>query len=88
MTDLGATLQELLERGHTNILLNLHRVNFMDSEGFGALVTWKKKLGASGGDLKLLKPIKRIQELLGLTHLNEIFEIHDDEQAALSSFLK
>ena len=87
MTDLGATLQELLERGHTNILLNLHRVNFMDSEGFGALVTWKKKLGASGGDLKLLKPTERIREFLDLTHLSEIFDIHDDEQTALRSFL-
>ena len=68
MVDLGTTLQELLDRGHARILLNLQLVNFMDSESFGALVKWKKKLAASGGDLKLLKPTERIRALLELTH--------------------
>ena len=38
VADLGTTLEELLGQGHTRILLNLHRVNFMDSAGLGELV--------------------------------------------------
>ena len=86
LADLGTTLEELLRRGQTNILLNLHRVNFMDSAGIGELVTWKTRMSKSSGDLKLLKPTERVRQLLDLTHLDQLFEIYDHEQAALRSF--
>ena len=86
VADLGTTLEELLAEGHTSILLNLHRVNFMDSAGLGALVDWKKRAVEGSGDLKLLEPTERVQQLLDMTHLTRLFEVHHDEQEALRSF--
>ena len=86
VADLGATLEELLAAGHTSVVLDLARVNFMDSAGIGELVSWRNETAEHGGDLKLLKPTRRIRELLDLTRLTPYFEIFDDEQAATASF--
>ena len=39
-----------------------------------------------GGKLKVLKPNARVHELLVITRLLSVFEVFDDEQAAVDSF--
>ncbi len=86
LSDLRETLGELMEQGHRRILLDLSRVQFMDSAGLGELVAAKKKTMAEGGDIKLLNPSRRVQDLLSMVRLTDIFEIHTDRQQALASF--
>lgn len=72
--------------GRTRLLLNMEDVPFVDSSGLGEVVRSYTTLTRKGGKLKLLKPGKRIRDLLAITKLLSIFEVFDDEQAAVDSF--
>ena len=41
-----------------------------------------------GGELKLVYLTKKVQDLLQMTRLYTVFDIYDDEEAALNSFDK
>jgi anti-sigma B factor antagonist len=68
------------------IVLNLQRLDFIDSTGLGTLVICYTRLQQKSGALKLACLSKRHIELLVLTKLTTIFEIFDTEQAAVNSF--
>lgn len=76
----------LLEAGHSKILLNLESVSYMDSAGIGELVACYKRAREKGGTVKLLRPSGKVQDLLVLTKLEEVFENYPDEKAAIASF--
>ena len=77
---------ELLDAGHSKILLSLEKVSYMDSAGIGELVACFKKAREKGGTVKLLKPSGKVEDLLQLTKLWEVFEIFDEEAPAVASF--
>ncbi len=75
-----------LEEGRKSLLLNMSGVSYMDSAGIGELVACYKRATEKGATLKLLNPTGKVQDLLVLTKLQEIFEIFKDEREALTSF--
>jgi anti-sigma B factor antagonist len=79
-------IHDVVKMGKTKILLNLAEVIHIDSTGLGELVSSYSTVSRSGGQLKLLKLRPRAQELIQVTRLHTIFEIFDDEAAALQSF--
>ncbi len=83
---LREAIRELLENGRCHILLNLANVPYMDSSGIGELIAGYKHANVKSGSLKLLNPSDRVDELLRLTRLHEVFDTFRDEQAALGSF--
>jgi anti-sigma B factor antagonist len=80
------TIQELSVGEHPRIVLNLSGVSSLDSSGIGELVSGFTITRSRGGALKLLALPKRVEELLRMTGVSRIFEIHDDEAHALRSF--
>lgn len=80
------TVREVLKNGGRKIVLNLGDVNYIDSSGIGELVSTYTSVTNQGGKLILLSLTKKIQELLAITKLLTVFEVHDDEQKALASF--
>ena len=83
---LRGEIRKLLDEGHKKILLNLGDVSYVDSSGIGELVSAYTTTSNKGGSLKLLNLTKKLQELLSITKLLTVFDVHDDEQKALSSF--
>jgi anti-sigma B factor antagonist len=79
-------IDELIERNETKILLNLANVPYMDSGGLGEIVRSYTTVKRANGELKLLNATKRISDLLTITKLITVFEIHDDEAAGVKSF--
>lgn len=79
-------IRDTLGGGHKKVLLNLGEVNYIDSSGIGELVSAFTTVTNQGGQLKLLNLNKRIQDLLQITKLYTVFEVHDDEAAAIRSF--
>ena len=75
-----------LESGTKKIILNLEDVTYVDSSGVGELMSAYTAVVNRGGHLKLLHLTKRIHELLVITKLLTVFEVFDDERAALASF--
>jgi anti-sigma B factor antagonist len=80
------SVREVLKNGGKKIVLNLGDVNYIDSSGIGELVSSFTTVTNQGGQLKLLNLTKKIQELLAITKLLTVFQVYDDERAALASF--
>ncbi|HEX6466656.1 MAG TPA: STAS domain-containing protein [Terriglobales bacterium] len=82
------TIRDLISHGQKKILLNLANVNYIDSSGIGELVSAYTTIRNQGGDLKLLKLTKKVHDLLQITKLYTVFDIKDDEAAAIKAFAK
>ena len=81
-------VRDLISKGSKRILLNLAEVNYIDSSGIGELVSAFTSVRNQGGELKLLKLTKKVHDLLQITKLYTVFDIKDDEAAAVASFAK
>ncbi len=80
------TIRDLLSRGNKKILLNLGDVTYIDSSGIGELVSAFTSVRNQGGELKLLNLTKKVHDLLQITKLYTVFDIKDDETAAVGAF--
>ena len=85
---LRSTIQELLKEKRYKILVNLGDVNYIDSSGIGEMVSAYTTVKNRGGELKLLNLTKKVHDLLQITKLYTVFDVHSDEAAAVSSFDK
>jgi len=85
-TSLRETLRGLVAEGRGNVVLNLAKVDYIDSTGLGAMMMCYTALRRESGRLVLLNLNRRHVELLVLTKLSTIFEMFDDEQQAINSF--
>jgi anti-sigma B factor antagonist len=79
-------IRGLISKGQKNILLNLAEVNYIDSSGLGELVSAFTTAKNQQAEVKLLKLSKKVHDLLQLTKLYTVFDIKDDEAAAIASF--
>jgi len=84
--NLRQSLKDLLDGGKKKIVLNLGEVGYIDSSGLGELVSSFTTVRNSGGELKLANLTQKVNDLLTVTKLYTVFEVHNDEQAAISSF--
>jgi len=83
---LSETIRELTNKGQKKILLNLAGVTYVDSSGVGQLVGALTTARKQSGDIKLLKPSVHVLDMLKTTRLDGVFDIHEDETAAIQSF--
>jgi anti-sigma B factor antagonist len=79
-------VKDLLDQNYKSILLNLRDVRHIDSAGVGELMSCYTSVNNQGGRLKLMNLSKNVHNLLQITKLYTIFEVVDDESAAVSSF--
>jgi anti-sigma B factor antagonist len=77
------TIKDLLHNGVKKIVLNLAEVDYIDSSGVGELVSSFATVEKEGGQLKLLNLTAKVQEILAITRLLTVFQVFDDEQAAV-----
>ena len=82
------TVKDLLGKGQKKILLNLGDVSYIDSSGIGELVSAFTSVRNQGGELKLLHLTKKVHDLLQITKLYTVFDVKDDEAAAIGAFSK
>jgi anti-sigma B factor antagonist len=82
------SIRDLVGKGQKKILLNLGDVTYIDSSGIGELVSAFTAVRREGGELKLLNLTKKVHDLLQITKLYTVFDIKDDEAAAIKSFAK
>jgi len=80
------TVREMVTLGDKKILLNFADVSYIDSSGIGELVGGFATVANHGGQLKLVNLPSRVESLLQITKLCTIFEVFDNEGAAIRSF--
>lgn len=80
------TVTELLKQGRKSILLNLSGLDYLDSSGIGDLVANYLTVIKAGGEMKVVGLSRKIEEILKITQLYQIFPEFQDEQSAVGSF--
>lgn len=68
------------------LVLDMSRVQFVDSRGCGAIISCLKHVSAAGGDLKLCEVRPAVRSVLELIRLHRICEITDTRERAVMSF--
>jgi anti-sigma B factor antagonist len=63
--------------------VDLSEVRYMNSSGIGVLITLLTKFRNHEGEMILIKPSEKIEKLLLITKLNNIFSIVDSKEEAL-----
>ncbi|HXM97306.1 MAG TPA: STAS domain-containing protein [Candidatus Dormibacteraeota bacterium] len=87
--ELGAmreAIQGLLKQGRTNILLNLSGLQYLDSSGVGELVRNYMSVVKRGGTMKVVGLGPKVEEILKITQLHQVFQEFPDERSAMESF--
>jgi len=79
-------IHEHLDKGHKKLVLNLAAISYLDSTGLGEMVSGYRVVKSQGGELKLLNLNKKVSDLLQVTKLYTVFDIHNDETEAVASF--
>lgn len=77
---------ELLDTGIKNLAVNLAGVSYIDSSGVGVLGRAHVSITAIGANWKLFGAPAKILGLFKMAMLDQVFDFHEDEVSALSSF--
>jgi anti-sigma B factor antagonist len=79
-------VHQYLGKGCRKIVLNLAGITYIDSTGLGELVSGYRLMKSEGGEIKLLNLNKKVSDLLQITKLYTVFDIHSQEAQAIASF--
>ena len=79
-------IQQLLREGNSNIILNLTALDYLDSSGIGELVRNYLSVVKRGGTMKVVGLAPKVDEILKITQLYQVFPEFPDEESALQSF--
>ena len=74
--ELRDRLIEVLDAGHSSVVVDLSWLSFIDSTGLGALVAARNHANSTGATLRLVCKTERLLKVFRITGLHEVFEIH------------
>jgi len=80
------SISRLLKEGRKDIVLNLNGLQYLDSSGVGELARVYVMVVKQSGQMKVIGLSTRIEEVLKITQLYQVFPEFPDEEAALKSF--
>jgi anti-sigma B factor antagonist len=82
---LRETVAGLINDGRNKIVVDLSRVDFMDSSGLGALIACLKSTRQAGGDLRIAAPSKQVSMVLKLSNLDRVLAVFPDAERAFDA---
>ena len=74
----------IIASGQNHLIINMERVTYMDSSGFGTLLSATKRLRPEGGTVNLVKCNNPITRMLRITRLDTIFGTYTSEDEAVA----
>lgn len=83
---LSDRIDDLIDMGRTQLILNLRGVAFIDSAGLGGLLSKRAAVMNAGGQLRLLNLTERVWDLMVTTKLELVFETFSSEAEAMEAF--
>lgn len=84
--ELNTTLHKLITQGKLNIIADMSNVSFMNSTGLGILISGYTTMKNADGQFKLASISDKIDGILAVTKLNQIFEQFGSVKEAINSF--
>ncbi|MCK5032832.1 MAG: STAS domain-containing protein [Calditrichia bacterium] len=79
-------IHQEIEKGSFKIIIDLTKVEYVDSSFLGALVAGLKRATMKNGDLKLVCLQPPVRAMFDLTRLYRIFDIYDTMDEAINTF--
>jgi anti-sigma B factor antagonist len=79
-------LYEYIEQDRKKVIIDLGKVDWMNSTGLGILISGYTTLRNHEGQLKLVNVTEKIHSLLTITKLVTVFEAYDSVEEAMRSF--
>ena len=76
-------INRVLENGNTKVIIDLSGVSYIDSSGFGCLLSIMKTARNNYGILKFVNPEPSVMQVLQTLNLHTVFEIYDDLDVCL-----
>ena len=83
VSELKKALFSVTEGQHLSVVVDMKKVNYMDSSGIGALVAGMKKMKAHSGKFALMNIHDDVLNILKLATLDKFFTIYDSEDELL-----
>jgi anti-sigma B factor antagonist len=83
---LREAVHQALDGGAKKILLDLGSVTTVDSSGIGEMVSAFTTVTNRGGQLKLLNLPPKVTDILQITQLITVFDVHEAEDDAVEAF--
>jgi anti-anti-sigma factor len=83
---LQAAVGDFIEQGIRRVVIDLHRLNYLNSTGIGAIIRVHSTLKKNEGDVRLTGLSDNVQSLLAITRLIDVFEVYDTLPEAVRSF--
>jgi anti-sigma B factor antagonist len=71
---------------HPKLIMDLRRVQIVDSSACGAFISFLRQLNAQGGDMKLCAVTKPVRTLFELVRMHRVFDIFNTREEALKAF--
>jgi len=78
---------DFIEQGNKCLIVDLHKVNYMNSSGIGAVISAHTAYSKNGGIVKLAGLSNSVHNLLVVTKLIDIFEVYENLDQAIGSSL-
>jgi anti-sigma B factor antagonist len=75
-------LVEILDGGQKHLVVDLRRVDFLDSTGLGVLVGIHRRLRSGAGSLTLVCPHEKLMKIFRITGLDTVFDIYPSVEEA------
>ncbi len=85
---LRAAVADFIEQGNKCLVINLQKVNYLNSTGIGAIIAAHASYSKNGGDVYLSGVSDNVQNLLAVTRLIDVFEVFDRVDDAIEGFLQ
>lgn len=82
------SLSRLLQQHRKDIVLNLTGLQYLDSSGVGELARIYVSVVKAGGQMKVVGLAPKVEEILKITQLYQVFPEFPSEEAAVDSFSK
>ncbi|MGH3321452.1 MAG: STAS domain-containing protein [Streptosporangiaceae bacterium] len=73
---LDDALTDAITRGVIRLVIDLHRVDFLDSSGLGVLIAADRHVRHRGGDVRLVTTDENILKKLKITGLDTVFDVY------------
>lgn len=78
-------ISDLVAEGKYHLVVDMEKVDFLDSTGLGVLVGGLKKVRGHGGTMQLICTQERLLKIFRITGLAKVFTIHDNQESALAA---
>ena len=83
---LRTTIDGQVALGHRKLVLDLARLRRIDSRGLGTLIQCLRAVRQAGGELKLAALTRRLNDLIVISGLLRVFDVHDTVPQAVLAF--